>query len=281
VADPPVAGRVVHLPGRGRTFVLEAAGPPGAPAVVLLHGLAATATLNWGASISRLARHYRVIAPDQRGHGRGLRSFRPFTLEDCADDIPALTDVFGVSRVVAVGYSMGGPVALLARRRHPERIAGLVLCATSAYFGSGSPRRSLGKEYMKMTLRFTPLPVRQQMMAAMLRSDGAGHALDPGFAEEIRRHDPLAVMDAAEAVARFDARSWLGNLGGPAASVVTVRDRMVAPERQRQLARETRAEVLLLDADHDVAMRQPELFATALLEACRIVADRAGMAPAR
>ena len=82
---PP--GRPVHLPGRGDTFVRESSGPVGAPTVVLLHGWTATADLNWHHSFETLARHYRVIAVDHRGHGRGLRTDGAFSLTECADDL--------------------------------------------------------------------------------------------------------------------------------------------------------------------------------------------------
>src|SRR5205823_12111170 len=76
---------------------------------------------------AQLASSYRVIALDQRGHGRGMRSTEPFSLEDCADDAAALLDQLGVRDVIAVGYSMGGPVALLLARRHPGRVKALAL----------------------------------------------------------------------------------------------------------------------------------------------------------
>ena len=50
---PP--GRYVWLPGRGRTFVRELAGPPGAPVLMLLHGWTATGSLNWSATIAAKA----------------------------------------------------------------------------------------------------------------------------------------------------------------------------------------------------------------------------------
>ena len=106
-------------------------GPPGAPVVVLLHGLGATADLNWFPSYRPLSAHYRVIAMDHRGHGGGKRSHRVFRLEDCADDVVELADALGVQRFIPVGYSMGGPVAQLVWKRHRSRIDGLVLCATA------------------------------------------------------------------------------------------------------------------------------------------------------
>ncbi len=88
---PPIPlGRRVELPGRGTTFVREVAGPPGAPTVVLLHGLIASGGLNWFQAFEPLAAHFRVVAIDHRGHGRGLRTWSRFRLADCADDVAAL-----------------------------------------------------------------------------------------------------------------------------------------------------------------------------------------------
>jgi len=144
--DSASPGRRIDLLGRGATWAYDIAGPSGAPTLLLLHGLAATARLNWSTSFAALARGFRVVALDHRGHGRGIRRIGAFKLEDCADDAAALADRLGVERVIPVGYSMGGAVAQLFWRRHPNRTAGLVLCATGARFGdrgpSGPPRRS-------------------------------------------------------------------------------------------------------------------------------------------
>ena len=83
------SGRRVRLPGRGTYVRADVAGPTGAPTVVLLHGLGATASINWPGAFHALSSQFRVVAFDQAGHGRGVRSARPFHLEDCADDGPA------------------------------------------------------------------------------------------------------------------------------------------------------------------------------------------------
>jgi 3-oxoadipate enol-lactonase len=133
---PPVppalpAGQVINLPGRGEVFVRDSGGPRGGVTVLLLHGWTASADLNFFPVYAALAESYRVIALDLRGHGRGMRSIEPFTLEDCADDAAALLANLGVRNVIAVGYSMGGPVALLLARRHPGAVVALVLQATA------------------------------------------------------------------------------------------------------------------------------------------------------
>ncbi len=60
-----VAERVVELPDRrGSTVIWDCPGPPGAPTVVLLHGVTLTAELNWSAVMPVLSRHCRVLAFD-------------------------------------------------------------------------------------------------------------------------------------------------------------------------------------------------------------------------
>src|SRR5205085_4575373 len=119
-------------------FVREA-GPAGAPTLLLLHGWTVNADLSWRAVFPVLAEQFHVVALDHRGHGRGIRAEQRFSLEDCADDAAALIDALGAGPVVAVGYSMGGPIAQLLWRRHPHLVDGLVLCATSSTF-NGTPR---------------------------------------------------------------------------------------------------------------------------------------------
>ena len=140
---PPLPlGRRVELPGRGTTFVREVPGPPGAPVLLLLHGWMASGGLNWFRTFETLGKEFRVLAPDLRGHARGLRSGQAFRFSDCADDLAVLLGSLDCDPVVVVGYSMGGPIAQLLRRRHPDRVSGLVLSATAPHmaFGPASGR---------------------------------------------------------------------------------------------------------------------------------------------
>ena len=102
-----------------RDSVASADSPP----VILLHGVGMTADLNWGATYVDLCRHFRVVAPDLPGHGRGIRPWARFSIEECADHIVALADSLGIRRFIACGYSMGGLVAQQLWRRHPDRIS--------------------------------------------------------------------------------------------------------------------------------------------------------------
>ena len=90
--------------------------------VLLLHGWTANADLNYFTCYRPLGEHFRVVAIDHRGHGRGIRKRKAFRLEDCADDAAALCDLLGIDRVIPIGYSMGGTIAQLMWRRHPQLV---------------------------------------------------------------------------------------------------------------------------------------------------------------
>ncbi len=125
-------GRLVRVEGRGELFARIHLHPePDAPVVLLLHGWTASSDLQFVPAYQELAARYTVVGIDHRGHGRGLRSPARFSLDDAADDAAALVGALGLGPVIAVGYSMGGPIAMLLARRHPAVVSGLVVQATA------------------------------------------------------------------------------------------------------------------------------------------------------
>lgn len=96
------------------------------PPLVLLHAFPLSASM-WRAQqdLSDV-----VLAPDQRGFGaKPLGTDEP-SLDVVADDVADLLDSRGLDRVVLGGLSMGGYVAMAFARRHPQRLAGLILADT-------------------------------------------------------------------------------------------------------------------------------------------------------
>ena len=265
--------RLVELPGRGVTRVWECAGPRGAATLMLIHGVAGTAELNWGKVLAPLGCHFRVIAADLRGHGDGIRAGSRFRLEDCADDIAALAGVLGLGRFAAVGYSMGGVVAQLLYRRHPSLLSGLVLCSTAGNV-AGSPAVRLAA----LALPAAAAAARWNPLLRMASAELLGMALlgpvdDPATASWARaqlRRTPLATaISASRAVCEFSSDGWIGQVDVPTAVVVTTRDRLVPASRQLKLARAVPgASVHEVDADHGVCITAPQMWARALLQAC-------------
>jgi len=254
-------GAIVRVPGRGDVFVRYSAGPPGAPTVLLLHGWMASADLNWPGTFEALAGRYHVVAMDVRGHGRGIRSTEPFSLEECADDAAGLLRALGVPRAVVVGYSMGGLIGLLLARRHPGGVRGLVLVASAAELartGVG-PGLSVGVHLLGALVR-SGLPDRVLREVVRRRPAVLGDLVDlaPWMAGEAKRLHPADIVGAGRAIAAFDARPWLGEVGVPAASVVTRRDRAVGPDKQRATAAALDGAVIEIDGGHAVCVTDPE-----------------------
>jgi pimeloyl-ACP methyl ester carboxylesterase len=96
--------------------------------------------------------------------------------------------------------------------------------------------------------------------------------------DEVSRNDPLTLLQAGQALGAFSSHEWIDTVDVPAAVVVTTRDRLVPPSRQRRLAAAIPgASVHDVDGDHVVCAVEPEAFVPALLDACADVTNRAGL----
>jgi len=243
---------------------------------VLLHGWTATADLNWFRCYQALGERFRVLAFDLRGHGRGIRSRRSFRLEDCADDVADLADVLGLGQFIPVGYSMGGALAQLVWRRHPDRVAGLVLGATAPYFaGARNERRSfLGIAGLAALARLTPAQVRRRLTEQLYLQRKTA-AWDPWAVQEAATHEWRMVLEAGRAIGSFSSSAWLGEIDVPVSVVITMRDRIVPVHRQLRLFEQIRtAEAFRFDGDHDAVIARDVRFAPLLVQACQSVVDR-------
>jgi len=247
---------------------------------MLLHGWVATADLNWFPSFDRLARRFRVVALDHRGHGRGIRSSRAFRLKDCADDAVVLADVLGLERFIPVGYSMGGTIAQLIWHGHPERVDGLVLCATASHFSATRDERLLFAAVgaLAHAFRVTPAPVRRRLSRLYLGRRGRRY--DEWASEQMSHHDWTKILDAGHEIGRFSSRAWAGEIDVPTAVLLTMRDRVVPLKRQIRLFESIPdARAFRLDGDHDICVIGAERFVPTLVSACSYVSEHARTRP--
>jgi 3-oxoadipate enol-lactonase len=262
------------LPGRGEIFYRHHVHPdPNAPVLLLLHGWTASADLQFFAAYESLAALCSFVAVDHRGHGRGIRSSEPFRLEDAADDAAALLHQLGVGPVTTVGYSMGGPISLLLARRHPELVTSMLLEATALEWREQRWERWRWKAIAilgPMLRSFAYPRALRRALVALIGVDHPYHAYLPWLVAELSRTDAVAVVQAGRALGEYDARSWAGTLGQPAAVMVTTRDRLVLPRKQYELARRLGARVYELPGDHLCTLVQPQEYAALSMQ---IVAD--------
>src|SRR5277367_5454592 len=109
-------------------FLDEGSGEP----IVLVHGFASNKEANWVApgwfsTLTRLGR--RVIALDDRGHGKSTKLYDPADYHSAimAEDVRALIDHLGLGRVDVMGYSMGARITAFLALAHPDRVRSAVL----------------------------------------------------------------------------------------------------------------------------------------------------------
>jgi 3-oxoadipate enol-lactonase len=228
---PPARTLLVH--GRGEMFLRDTGGD--GPTVMLLHGWMATADLNWcGAYGDLVAAGYRVLAIDHRGHGRGLRTMAPFRLADCAADAAAVLRTSELAPALVVGYSMGGAIAQLLARDHPDVATGVVLSGTAQHWQDPQSRRSFkAMGALGLTLSLAP----RTSWRLGLRRVGLGQNQRTAWVQsELMRHAAQDIAEAGRELGRFDSRPWLPSVRVPLAVVMTTRDELIPSYKQRELA---------------------------------------------
>jgi pimeloyl-ACP methyl ester carboxylesterase len=240
---------------------------------MLLHGWVASGGLNWFQTFEPLRAHFNIVAPDLRGHARGLRTAKIFRLADCADDCAATLEVLGTGPVIAVGYSMGGPVAQLMWRRHRDLVDGLVLCATSVGFVPNRLTRNIyqaamlsatGMARLAWPARFLPPVPMVNLHSAPMPAWAAG---------EMRRHDWRMIIEAGHSISTYSARRWITEVDVPTSVVCTTEDRGVAPSLQREIAHAVRGATVHSVSDGHLACANAR-FAGPLVNACLDVSSR-------
>ncbi|MEC3975909.1 alpha/beta fold hydrolase [Amycolatopsis sp. H20-H5] len=235
-------------------------GGPGRP-LLALHGHLDEGR-TWSALAAALSPRWRVIAPDQRGHGDSDRA-PGYTRDDYVADALALLDHLGVERVVALGHSGGGMTAYRLAARHPERVVAVVdEDGPVANHGDGP-----GPLSFVLDLPYEA-PTRDALLA------GLGQ-LAPMVAETVRENRdgtwrlPFHPRDTVVSEEHTRGEHWADWLGSdcPALLVLALRSQALPLEQGREMvARRTNTRLAELDTDHFVHTADPAGFAGAVRE---------------
>lgn len=247
---PPVAAReLTARSADGAPLHVEVHGPEGAPAVVLAHGWTCS-TAFWAAQIRELSADHRVIAYDQRGHGRTPAS-PACTTDTLADDLEAVltaTLAPGEKAVIA-GHSMGGMTVMAAAGRpaFAAHAAAVLLCSTGSSRlvdeSTVLPLRP-GRARTRLTRRVlgsrAPLGPVTPLGRRILKYATMGPGSAPDMVEACARivHAcPRAVRHAwSHVLGELDLDHGVREVRVPAEIVVGSADRLTPPVHARTLA---------------------------------------------
>ncbi|TDH47925.1 3-oxoadipate enol-lactonase [Mycobacterium eburneum] len=235
------------------------------PAVVLSNSLGATHRM-WDAQLDPLARRFRVIRYDTRGHGDSPVPAGPYSIDDLADDLLALLDRLGVARAHLVGLSLGGMTAMRVAARHPHRVDRVVLLCTAT--------------------RLPPAAAWEER-AATVRAHGTGAVAEsvvqrwftPGYLaahpEVNAAHQAMVAATPAEGyagccatIAALDLRAELASIAAPTLAIAGADDPATPPAKLAEIADGVRDGRLLVvdDAAHLANAERPDIVTAAIVE---------------
>ncbi|MGN5379143.1 alpha/beta fold hydrolase [Streptomyces lasalocidi] len=130
---------------------------PGAPGVLLLHGLMGRAS-HWASTARWLAARHRAVALDQRGHGQSDKPVQAaYTREAYVEDAEAALEQLGLAPAVLVGHAMGALTAWQLAAKRPDLVRGLVICDMRASALGAASQREWAEWFRSWPVPFATL----------------------------------------------------------------------------------------------------------------------------
>jgi len=241
-------------------YCAEAGG--GGEAVLYLHGYS-DCWLSAAPFLPHLPREWRVLAPDQRGHGSSERPEGGYEIASLAADAAALLEDAGVARATVVGHSLGSFVAQRLALDHPARVARLVLV------GAGPRAAGPGVDEVAEAVRGFGDEVPRDFVEAF-QAGTAARPLPPAFLEAIVAEScrmPARVWRALmPGILAFDTRPELTKIAVPTWIVWGDADAFFGREHQEALLAGISGSTLSLyeGSGHCPHWEEPERFAREL-----------------
>jgi len=237
-------------------------GPPGGAPLVMLHSLGTTSDI-WDAQAAALARSFRVIRPDMRGHGLTGCTPGPYSMKLLADDLAGVLDALQVNQAHIAGISIGGMIAQAFAAAYPGRAASLMLVDTAMAI---PPAESWTAR--AATVRAEGMGAIEDAVIARWVTPGfAGAPETAGLRAMLTRTPVEGYAAAAEAIAAADLTSGTSALSVPALVVVGDQDAStpVASAEALQGAIAGASLIVIEGAAHIPTVEKPEEVSAALL----------------
>ncbi|PXX58444.1 pimeloyl-ACP methyl ester carboxylesterase [Nocardia tenerifensis] len=276
---PVPRSRSIILSADGTALHVREYGDPAAEPIVLVHGWAAAIEF-WNAQINELSGAYRVIAFDQRGHGRSEAGWRAYSADVLAEDLAAVLEatVDPALPATLVGHSMGGATILAWAQRFPELVGRYAVSALLANTATGlsegragmSRRQDFGTRLLT-SAAVAPLPAPPRFLTRSLyRRLALTSAASPELVEFGQRISnscsPRVRSRWAKVLQSVELSAGVRALQVPTTVLYGLRDGLLPPSESMRTAELVRAEgqlervVELPDSGHASNMQAIEEF---------------------
>lgn len=184
----------------------------GDPALVFIHCWSCDRHL-WDNQVSVFAKNHRVLTIDLPGHGESDKERKVWSIASFGDDVTRVVTKLGLKRVILVGSSMGGPVALEATRRMPERVVAIVPVDTLHNVDDKLPAEQV--DNVLKQLRADYKGAMAGLMNQMLFAPSTPTAVKNRVIAEATSRPPEIAIGILEAVLAYDSAVALREIKVP------------------------------------------------------------------
>lgn len=217
---------MAHVEHDGASIYWESIGS--GPPLMMVAGLGGVATY-WTPQVDTFSKDYQVLLHDQRGTGRSSQIV-VHSIEQMADDAVAVMDAAGIERTLYLGHSTGGAIGVALALKYPERIAGLIINASTTH-GDAYRQKLLG---LRKTLLEMGRPDAYASYTTLLLYPHwyINQHYESLLADELRASQSMGNAQAQasrlDAILNFDPRQQLQHLSVPTL-VLCARDDILTP----------------------------------------------------
>ena len=184
----------------------------GDPALVFIHCWACNRHF-WDNQVAEFSKTYRVVTIDLPGHGESGQGRTNYSIESYGDDVKTVVTKLNLKRVVLVGSSMGGPIALEATRRMPDRVVAIIPVDTLQNVEQKVPQEQLDAVFKQMQADFKTATTN--LLNQFFFSPTTPAAVKERIINETIAQKPEVVLPILKAVFSYDAAPGLREVKVP------------------------------------------------------------------
>ena len=235
--------------------------------ILLLHGLGSTKA-DWDFQIDSFSKHYRVIAPDLRGHGNSSKpkTRNEYGISLCAEDNILLVKELKIDQFTVVGFSMGGAVAFEMAVKYPELISKLIVVNTSPDFNNlGEMGEKMIKDRTRILDNSGMEPLAKQVAESLFPEEGQSK-LRNAFYERVKSNSVRSYFNSFITLMEWGIAEKIKDIKAPALVIASDQDYTPVSLKEAYSQKMENSKVKVIDySRHGITMDQPNQFNSVVL----------------